>query len=92
MISLLLVLLLLILLFLFHLLIMLKNTNVKTDLASENIDKGNLSLEHPLSRIRKKLKTLGLRRLTLKSLNRKGSISVIIMEQPVILDLIAISG
>ena len=49
-------------------------------------------MEHPLRRIKKKLKTLGLRRLTLKSLNRKGSISVITMEQPVILDLITISG
>ena len=42
--------------------------------------------------IRKKLKTLGLRRLTLKSLNKRSNISVITVEQPVILDLIVISG
>ena len=42
--------------------------------------------------IRKKLKALGLRRLTLKSLKRRSSISVIIVEQSVIIDLIAISG
>ena len=35
------------------------------------------------------LKTLRLRRLTLKSLNKRSSISVIIMELPVILDQIA---
>ena len=44
------------------------------------------------SRIRKRLKTLGLRRETLKSLNRRSNISVITMEQLDILDLIAISG
>ena len=70
----------------------IENTNVKTDLASENIDKGKSILRAPLSRIRKKLKTLGLRRLTLKSLNRRSSIFVITVEQPVILDPIAISG
>ena len=69
----------------------IENTNVKIDLASENIDNGKFILEAPLSRIRKKLKTLGLRRLTLKSLNRRSSISVIIMES-VILVLIPISG
>ena len=42
--------------------------------------------------IRKMLKTLRLRRLTLKSLNRRSSISVIIVEQLDILDLIATSG
>ena len=68
----------------------IENTNVKIDLASENIDNGKFILEAPLSRIRKKLKTLGLRRLTLKSLNRRSSISVIIMDS-VILVLIAIS-
>lgn len=68
------------------------NNVVKNDLASENIDKGKSILGAPLSRIRKKLKTLGLRRLTLKSLNRRSSIFVITVEQPVILDLIAISG
>ena len=42
--------------------------------------------------IRKKSRTLGLRREILKSLNRKRNISVITVEQLDILDLIAISG
>ena len=42
--------------------------------------------------IRKKLKTLGLKRLTLKSLNRRSNISIIIVELPVILDQIVING
>ena len=42
--------------------------------------------------IRKRLRTLGLRRETLKSLNRRSSISVITVEQLDILDLIATSG
>ena len=52
----------------------------------------NLSQEHPLSKIRKKLKTLELRRETLKSQNRKSSIFVIIVEQLDINDLIVTSG
>ena len=63
----------------------IENTNVKTDLGSENIDKGKSILGAPL-------KTLGLRRLTLKSLNRRSNIFVITLEQPVILDQIATSG
>ena len=70
----------------------IENIDVKISLASENLDKGNLSQEHSLNQIRKKLKILRLRRLTLKSLNKRSSISVIIMELPVILDQIAISG
>ena len=41
---------------------------------------------------RKMLKTLRLRRLPLKSLNKRNSISVIIVVLAVILDQIAISG
>ena len=48
-----------------------ENNVVKKELASENIDKGKSILGAPLSLIRKRLKTLGLRRETLKSLNRK---------------------
>ena len=55
----------------------IENNDVKTDLASKNIDKG---------------KSLGLRRLTLKILNKRSSIFVIIVELPVILNQIAISG
>ena len=70
----------------------IENNDVKTDLASENIDKGKSILGAPLSKIRRKLKALGLRRLTLKSLNKRSSIFVIIVELLVILDQIAISG
>ena len=63
-----------------------KNNEIKTELASENIDKGKSILGAPLSLRRKMLKTLGLRRLTLKSLNKRSSISVIIVELPIILD------
>ena len=70
----------------------IENNNVKTDLASENLTKVNLSQEHPLSKIKRKLRTLGLKRLTLKTLNKRSSISVIIVELPVILVQIAICG
>ena len=69
----------------------IKNNDVKTDLASENIDNGKSILGAPLSKIRRKLKTLGLRRLNLKSLNKRSNISIIIVELPVILDQIAIN-
>ena len=70
----------------------IENNEIKIELASENLDKGKSILGVPLSLRRKMLKTLGLRRLTLKSLNKKSSISIIIVELPVILDQIAISG
>ena len=70
----------------------IENRDVKTDLASENLDKGKSILGAPLSKIRWKLRTLGPKRLTLKSLNRRSSISIIIMELPVILNQIAING
>ena len=52
----------------------------------------NLSWEHPPSLIRKRLRTLWLRKEILKSLNRKSSIFVIIVVQLDILGLIFISG
>ena len=70
----------------------IENNDVKTDLASKNLDKGKSILGAPLSKIRWKLRTLGPKRLTLKSLNRRSSISIILMELPVILNQIAISG
>ena len=81
MISLPLILLLLVLLLLFLLAIMLKLRKI-----------GKSILGAPPSKIRRKLGTLGLKRLTLKSLNKRSNISVIIVELPVILDKIAISG
>ena len=69
-----------------------KNNDVKTVLASENIDKGKSILGVPLKLDKKETKTLGLRRAILKSLNRRSSISAITVEQLDILDLIAVSG
>ena len=70
----------------------IENNEIKTELASENLDKGKSILGAPLSLRRKMLKTLGLKRLTLKSQNRRSNISVIIVELLVIPDQIAISG
>ena len=70
----------------------IENNEIKTELASENLDKGKSILGAPLSLRRKMLKTLGLKRLTLKSQNRRSSISIIIVELLVIPDQIAISG
>ena len=69
-----------------------ENNDVKNELASENIDKDKSILGAPLKLIRKRLRTLGLRKETIKSLNKRSNISVIIVEQLDILDLIAISG
>ena len=57
-----------------------ENNDVKNELASENIDKGKSILEAPPKLLKMRLKTLGLRRETLKSLNRKSSISIINMD------------
>ena len=69
-----------------------ENSDVKNELASKNIDNGKSILRAPLNLIRKRLRTLGLRREMLKNPNRKSSISVITVEQLDILNLIAISG
>ena len=71
-----LVLLLLVLLFLFLLVIIL-NLRIMMSKMCQLVRiqrRVNLSQEHPLNLIRKRLKTLGLRRETLKSLNRRSSI------------------
>ena len=70
----------------------IKNTDVKISLASENLDKGKSILEAPPKLDKKDVKILRRRRLTLKSLNKRSSISVIIVKLPVILDQIDISG
>ena len=69
-----------------------ENNDVKNVLASENIDKGKSILGAPLKLRRKRLKTLRLRRVMLKSLNRRSSIFIITVERLNILDLITISG
>ena len=53
--------------------IKIENNDVNNELASENIDKGKYILVAPLSLIRKRLRTLGLRRETLKSQNKKAA-------------------
>ena len=69
-----------------------ENNDVKTVLASKNIDKGKSILGAPPKLDKKETKNLGLRRETLKSLNKRSNISIITVEQLDILDLIAISG
>ena len=69
-----------------------KNSDVKIVSASENIDKGKSILGAPPKLDKKRLKTLGLKRTIIKSLNRRSNISMIIVELLDILDLIAISG
>ena len=70
----------------------IENNEIKTKLASENLDKGKSILGAPPKLEKKMLKTLGLRRLTLKNLNKRSSIFVISVELAVILDQIATSG
>ena len=72
--------------------IKIENNNVETELASENLDKGKSILAAPPKLEKKMLKTLRLRRLPFKSLNKRSSISIIIVVLPVILVQIAISG
>ena len=69
----------------------IENNVVKNELASENLDKGKSILGASLNKIRKMLKTLRLRRLILKSLNRRSSISIIIVKLSIIHDQITIS-
>ena len=70
----------------------IENNNVKTDLANKNLDKGKSILGAPPKLEKKNAKTLRLRRLPLKSLNKRSSIFVIIVVLPIILDQIAISS
>ena len=79
MISLLLILLLLVLLCLSHLLIMLILRTIIAELIQlvRTQTKANQFQEHPLNLKRKRLETLGLRKVITKSLNRRSSISVI---------------
>ena len=56
-----------------------KNDETKTEIASENLDKGKSILGAPPRLKRKRLETLGLRKLT-KSLNKRSRIFVITVE------------
>ena len=64
---------------------------MKNVLTSKNIDKGKSILGAPPKLDKKESKNPVLRRETLKSQNRKSSISVITVAQRDILDLIATS-
>ena len=68
-----------------------KNDETKTEIASENLDKGKSILGAPPRLKRKRLETLGLRKLTTKSHNRRSRIFVIIVEFQGILVQIATS-
>ena len=68
-----------------------ENNELKTKVASENVDKGKSILAATLSLKRKRLETLGLRRLITKSLNRRSHISIITVEFQGILVQIATS-
>ena len=68
-----------------------ENNELKTKVASENVDKGKSILAATLSLKRKRLETLGLRRLITKSLNQKSRISIITVELQGILIQIATS-
>ena len=70
----------------------IENNEIKTELASENLNKGKSILGAPLKLKKKDVKNPKALRLTLKSLNKRSSIFVIIVELPVILDQIATSG
>ena len=56
------------------------SNDVKNELASENIEDGESILGAPPKFDKKEIKNIGLRRETLKSLNRKSSISIINMD------------
>ena len=70
----------------------IENNNVKTDLASENLDKGKFILGATPKQDKKEAKNPRAKKANSQKLKQKSSISVIIVELPVILDQIAISG
>ena len=57
-----------------------ENNEYKTEIASENVDKGKPILGASPKKKRKRLETPRLRRLTTKSLNQRSRISVITVE------------
>ena len=70
----------------------IKNNNVKTDLASENLDKGKFILGVTPKQDKKEAKNPRAKKANSQKLKQKSSISVIIVELPVILDQILING
>ena len=70
----------------------IENNNVKTDLASENLNKGKSILGAPSKLEKKNTKNPKAKKATSQKPNKRSNISVIIVVLPVILDRIAISG
>ena len=70
----------------------IENNNVKTDLASENLDKGKFILGATPKQDKKEAKNPRAKKANSQKLKQKSSISVIIVELPVILDQILING
>ena len=69
-----------------------KNVDIKTEIASENIDKGKSILGAPPKLKRMRLGTLELRKTIIKSLNKRSYIFVITVKLQSTLIQIAISG
>ena len=57
-----------------------ENNECKTDITSKNVDKGKSILGEPPKLEKKETRTLGLRRVITKSLNKKSSMSIITVE------------
>ena len=70
----------------------IENNNVKNELANENIDKGKSILGAPLKLDKKEIKNPRAKKGNTQKPKKKNIISVIIVAQLDILDLIAISG
>ena len=70
----------------------IENNDVKTDLASENLDKGKSILGAPLKQNKKEAKNLRAKKENSQKSKQKSSISVIAIEQLDILDQIASNG
>ena len=70
----------------------IENTDVKISLASENLNKGKSILGAPSKLDEKEAKNPKAKKANSQKPKQKNSISVIIVELPVILDQIAISG
>ena len=69
----------------------IENIVVKNELASENLDKSKSILGEPPKQDKKDVKNPRAKKANSQKLNKRSSISVIIVELPVILDQIAIS-
>ena len=69
-----------------------ENNETKTEIVSENVDKGKSILGAPPKVEKKEIRNLRIRRLTTKSFNQRSRISVITVELQGILVQIATNG